>query len=94
MKSLIVTLVALAFSQSVFAATPSEVVRQIEATEGRTCYYQSISKMEYCLNYICQYKKYYACVNQENEATLVLKLRSIQIPGEAADITVLGYELY
>lgn len=93
MKSLILVTASLLFSSIALAETPSEFVRKFQQSEEVSCSYSHSSSMEYCFNYTCVYKKYYACTSDTKDLELELKIRSIRYPGEIPDDTVTGYNV-
>lgn len=90
MKSILLSLSTLFLSQSAFAATPQEFIKEYQTTHAVRCHYEHSSKNEFCLNYTCQYQQYYSCENDSDFHTLALKIRSLRYPGEAAQNTVIG----
>lgn len=93
MKSLFLVLSVLVGAQASFAQTPQQFVRDFEKAHEVSCEYRKSSKLEFCLNYTCKYKKYYACSNETDFMTLVLNVRGVRFPGEAADEIVVGHSV-
>jgi hypothetical protein len=93
MKLVTLALSVLLASPAAFAVTPKEVVQKVQAAYGLICQNTGSSAYEYCLNYTCQYKSYYACSNESEQKTLIMKIRSYRFPGEVVENTVVDYSL-
>lgn len=89
MKNAILASALLLVSQGAMADSVRSVVKSFERQEGVTCQYSHSSDYSFCLNYTCRYKKYYTCTNESDSMTLVLKINSFRVPGEAPVETVL-----
>lgn len=93
MKMVTLALSVLLASPAALAVTPKEVVQKVQAAYGLICQNTGSSAYEYCLNYTCQYKSFYACSNESEHKTLILKVRSYRFPGEVVENAVIDYSL-
>jgi hypothetical protein len=89
MKKSFVAAALLLLSNIAMADSVRSTVQAYQQSSGQTCQYTRSSDYSLCLNYTCRYKKYYACSNGSEESTLVLKVNSFRVPGEAPVDTVL-----
>lgn len=89
MKNAILASAILLLAQGAMANQVRSTVKAFEQQEGVTCQYSHSSDYSFCLNYTCRYKKYYTCTNETDSTTLVLKINSFRVPGEAPVDTVI-----